>query len=93
MDAVAAEGKLPLGLDANGDMTRKSVIAAFILGTLAVFTLFPIGILAIVLSNMGMERVKTDLPRARKLVAWSWGIFAVTDVVVVIGLITLLALS
>ncbi|WP_460362636.1 hypothetical protein [Actinocorallia lasiicapitis] len=74
-------------------MTRTSVIAAFILGTLAVFTAFPLGILAIVLSNMGMERVRTDLPKARKLVAWSWGIFAVTDLAVIITIVTLLALN
>jgi hypothetical protein len=36
-----------------------------------------------VLSNMGMNRVSTKPETARKLVAWSWAIFAVIDCIIV----------
>jgi hypothetical protein len=65
-------------------MTRKGVAFAFVLGTIAVFFAFPLGILGIVLSCMGMDRVSTKPETARKLVAWSWAIFAVTDSIVVL---------
>lgn len=90
MTATLTTDPLPLGMDENGDMTFKSTIWAFILGTICVFVTFPIGVVAIVLSNMGMERVATNRPLARKLVAWSWGIFVVTDTLIVIALIALI---
>lgn len=65
-------------------MTRRGVVFAFVLGTIAVFAAFPLGVLGIVLSNMGMNRVSTKPETARKLVAWSWAIFAVTDSIVVL---------
>jgi hypothetical protein len=82
--------RLPLGLRADGEMTRRGVICAFVLGTIAVFLAFPLGILGIVLSNMGMNRVTTKPETARKLVAWSWAIFAVTDSIVVLALVAAL---
>ncbi len=60
------------------------------LGTLAVFLAFPVGILGIVLSNMGMNRVSTKPETARKLVAWSWAIFVVTDSIVVLAVAAVL---
>jgi hypothetical protein len=77
--------RLPLGIRADGEMTRTGVAFAFVLGTLAVFLAFPMGILGIVLSNMGMNRVSTKPETARKLVAWSWAIFAVTDSIMVLA--------
>jgi len=68
-------------------MTRKAAAFAFVLGTIAVFLAFPLGILGIVLSNMGMNRVSTKPETARKLVAWSWAIFAITDCIVVCGIV------
>jgi hypothetical protein len=64
-------------------MTRKGIAFAFVLGTVAVFFAFPLGLLGIVLSNMGMNRVSTKPETAYKLVAWSWAIFAVTDCIIV----------
>jgi len=61
-----------------------------VLGTLAVFLAFPVGILGIVLSNMGMNRVSTKPETARKLVAWSWAIFVVTDSIVVLAVAAVL---
>jgi hypothetical protein len=82
--------RLPLGVRADGEMTPRGVVCAFVLGTLAVFLAFPLGILGIVLSNMGMNRVTTKPETARKLVAWSWAIFAVTDSIVVLLVATAL---
>lgn len=84
--AVPAAGRstrLPLGVRADGEMTRKGIAFAFVLGTIAVFFAFPLGLLGIVLSNMGMNRVSTKPETARKLVAWSWVIFAVIDCIIV----------
>ena len=81
--AAVSGQSLPLGVRADGEMTRKGIACAFIFGTVAVFFAFPIGLLGIVLSNMGMNRVSTKPETARKLVAWSWAIFAVTDCIIV----------
>jgi hypothetical protein len=75
--------RLPLGVRANGEMTRIGIAFAFVLGTIAVFLAFPLGILGIVLSNMGMNRVSTKPETARKLVAWSWAIFVATDCIMI----------
>jgi hypothetical protein len=83
--------RLPLGLDADGEMTRTGLAFAFVLGTIAVFLAFPMGILGIVLSNMGMNRISTKPEVARKLVAWSWAIFAVTDSVMVLAVVVAFA--
>jgi hypothetical protein len=82
--------RLPLGIRADGEMTRRGVVFAFVLATIAVFLAFPLGVLGIVLSNMGMNRVSTKPETARKLVAWSWAIFAVTDSIVVLAVIAVL---
>jgi hypothetical protein len=71
-------------------MTRTGIVFAFVLGTVAVFLAFPLGILGIVLSNMGMNRVATKPETARKLVAWSWAIFAVTDTLALLGVVAVL---
>jgi len=78
---------LPLWVRADGEMTRIGVTFAFIFGTIAIFFAFPLGLLGIVLSNMGMNRVSTKPETARKLVAWSWAIFAVTDFIIVPGIL------
>jgi hypothetical protein len=82
--------RLPLGIRADGEMTRTGLLFAFVLGTIAVFLAFPLGILGIVLSNMGMNRVPTKPETARRLVAWSWAIFAVTDTIAVLGVVAAL---
>jgi hypothetical protein len=78
---------LPLGVRADGQMTRNGIAFGFILGTVAVFFAFPLGILGIVLSNMGMNRVSTKPETARKLVAWSWAIFVVSDCIIAPGIL------
>lgn len=82
--------RLPLGVQEDGTLTRKATPVAFVLGTLAVFAVLPLGVLGIILNNMGLERVATNPEQARRLVAWSWGIFAVVDGLAVLGLAALL---
>ncbi|ACZ00469.1 hypothetical protein [Thermomonospora curvata] len=79
--------RLPLGVQADGTLTPRAVPIAFVLGTLAVFAALPLGVLGIVLNDRGLERVRTDPQSARKLVAWSWGIFAVVDALAVVAVV------
>jgi hypothetical protein len=66
---------LPWGATADGELTRQGVLLGAVLGTLAVFLTFPLGILGIVLSCMGLDRIQTNPPKARKLLLWSWILF------------------
>jgi hypothetical protein len=85
MSEIAASApRLPWGIRADGEMTRRGLVFAFVLGTIAVFAAFPVGVLGIVLSNMGMNRVESKPDLARQLVASSWIIFAVTDAIALV---------
>jgi hypothetical protein len=70
-------------------MTRRAATIGFILGIICVFGAFPLAIVGIVLSNMGMNRVHSDPAKARTLVAWSWGVLGVTSVLVLLGVTAL----
>lgn len=85
--------KLPLGLRPDGTLTSKAMPFAFILGTIAVFAAFPLGVLGVLLNSAGMERVKTNPEKARKLVAWSWIVFVVTDLVAILAITAMVTLS
>lgn len=63
---------LPRGAKANGELTRTAKTLGAILGTIAVFTFFPLGILGIVLNCMGLDRVTSDPYNARRLMRASW---------------------
>ncbi|SEG82993.1 hypothetical protein SAMN04489712_115120 [Thermomonospora echinospora] len=78
--------RLPLGVQADGTLTRKAVPIAFVMGTLAVFAVLPLGVLAIILNDRGLERVRTSPQTARRMINWSWGILAVVDVLEIIAL-------
>lgn len=86
---ASADQRLPLGLRPDGSMTRRASTIGFILGIICVFGAFPLAILGIVLSNMGMNRVHSDPAKARTLVAWSWGVLGVTSGLVLLGVIGL----
>ena len=81
--------RLPLGLRPDGSMSRRASTIGFILGTICVFGAFPLAILGIVLSNMGMNRVQSDPAKARTLVVWSWGVLGVTSGLVLLGVTAL----
>src|SRR5215510_2244159 len=72
---AAATSGLPWGTTADGELDRKGRAAGFIFGTLAVFLSFPLGVLGIVLNSMGLDRIKTNPIKARKLIRWSWVCF------------------
>lgn len=67
--------RLPWGTTPGGEFDRKGETAAFILGGLAVFLTFPLGIAGIVLSCMGLDRLKTNPPAAQKFLMVSWIVF------------------
>jgi len=71
-------------------MTRRAATIGFILGTICVVGAFPLAIVGIVLSNMGMNRVQTAPAKARRLVTWSWWILGVTSGLILIGVTALL---
>jgi hypothetical protein len=79
--------QLPLGLLPDGEFTKLGVFLAFVLSTITVATLFPLGIVGIVLSSMAQDRVATAPAKARKLQAWSWGLFAIVPSLIVIALV------
>lgn len=78
--APAAAPGLPLGVQADGTLTPAAMVLGFITGTVAVLTLLPLGVLGIILNNMGLERVWTAPARARALITWSWVILAASSV-------------
>jgi hypothetical protein len=66
---------IPWGTTPDGELDRQGVAVGSIAGTLAVLLTFPLGIAGIVLSCMGLDRVKTNPAAARTLLMWSWILF------------------
>lgn len=90
---VHAATGLPWGTTPDGELDRKGVAAGFILGALAVFLTFPLGVLGIVLNCRGLDRIETDPEAARKLLMWSWILFlpgAILGVLLLIRVVTAL---
>lgn len=73
--AYRTDGPLPWGVTPDGELTRQGTIVGALMGTLAVFLTFPLGIAGIVLSCMGLDRVQRNPRLARRLVTWSWVMF------------------
>ncbi|REE97242.1 hypothetical protein [Thermomonospora umbrina] len=90
---ASAPSRLPLGVQADGTLTRKATPIAFVMGTLAVLVLLPLGVLGVILNNMGLERVQSSPEPARKLINWSWGILAVADVLALVLIIAMVVAS
>jgi hypothetical protein len=95
MTQTATPGvRLPWGTTPEGELTRNGTIVGAVMGTLAVFTTLPLGIVGIVLSCMGLDRIRRDDPSAHKLLTWSWICFAPGTVIgtalILLGLWTLL---
>lgn len=66
---------LPWGTTPAGEFTKQGLAAGSILGTFAVLLTFPLGILGIVLSCKGLDRIQSDPRTARKFLLWSWVLF------------------
>ncbi len=74
--AATSTDVLPWGTTPDGELTPAAVVVGAVLGTIAVFTFFPLAVLGIVLSCMGLNRINTDLVEARRLLSWSWLVLA-----------------
>jgi hypothetical protein len=79
--------RLPWGTTAEGELSRSGLIAASIMGSLAIFFTLPLGILAIVLNSTGLRRIKSNPPLARKLLNWSWVLFIPGTILGVVALL------
>ena len=67
--------RLPWGLKRDGTFTRTGEALGFCLGILATFTCLPLGIAGIVLSCIGMDRVRLNLPCSHPYMRASWTCF------------------
>jgi hypothetical protein len=67
--------RLPWGTTPEGEFTRDGTIAASIMGTFAVLVTFPLGVLGVVLSCMGLDRIRRQEPSGRTFVIVSWVLF------------------
>jgi hypothetical protein len=81
LDAVQPMIRLPWGTTPEGELNRQGTIVGSIMGTYAVFLTLPLGILGIVLSCMGLDRIPRGNPSGRTLLMWSWICFAPGTVV------------
>ena len=63
------------GTTSEGEFTRLGTLFAFGMGAFAVFITFPVGIIGIALSCMGLDRIKRRDPSAQKFLIWSWILF------------------
>lgn len=88
MTTSAVHANLPWATTADGELTRTGVSVGAVLGTIAVFTCFPLGILGIVLNCMGLDRVQHDPESAHRFMRASWTTLAVAPFVT-LGLIAL----
>lgn len=85
---------LPWGTTPEGQFTRSGVMLAFVMSAFAVFITFPLGIVGIVLSCMGLDRIQRREPVGRRFLMWSWILFApgavIGGVLVILGMVSLL---
>ncbi len=79
-----ARDALPWATTDDGELTRTGVAVGALVGTIAVFSFLPLGILGIVLSCRGLDRIGTDRAAARRLMRWSWITMALAPVVTVL---------
>jgi len=87
--ATAVPDAQPWGTTPDGELTSRGVIVGALLGTLAVFTCFPLAILGIVLNCMGLDRVQSDPQHAAGLLRASWILLACAPVVTVLLVVVL----
>jgi len=79
--AMSRIEQAPWGTTPEGELTTPGTIVGGVMGTYAVFLTFPLGILGIVLSCMGLDRIPRHDPSARRYLMWSWICFVPGTVV------------
>ena len=94
MTQAMTEQRTPWGTTPGGELTRNGTILGSVMGTLAVFITLPLGVAGIIVSCMGLDRIRRNDPSAATYVRWSWILFAPGTVIgtalAVFGLIRLL---
>jgi hypothetical protein len=82
---------LPWGTTSEGEFTRQGTIVASVMGTLAVLTFLPLGVAGIVVSCLGLDRIRRQELSANRWMLWSWIMFVPGTVVGVPVVLLLLA--
>jgi hypothetical protein len=95
MTQAMTEQRMPWGTTPQGGLTRNGTILGSVMGTLAVFITLPLGVAGIIVSCMGLDRIRRNDPSAATYLRWSWILFVPGTVIgtalVVLGLVKLLA--
>jgi hypothetical protein len=86
-------GRLPWGTTSEGELTTAGTVVGGLMGTFAVLVTFPLGVLGIVLSCLGLDRIARQEPSARRFLMWSWICFVPGTLVGVPLLLLLIASS
>lgn len=73
--SATADLRPPWGTTSEGEFTARGTIVAAVMGTCAVFVTLPLGVIGIVLSCKGLDRVRRHDPSARRYLLWSWVLF------------------
>ena len=89
---ASAQPRLPWGTTPEGEFARGGTILASVMGTFAVLTFLPLGVTGIVLSCMGLDRIKRHEPSTRTYLIVSWLLF-VPGTVVGVPLVAILMIS
>jgi hypothetical protein len=94
MTQATTEYRVPRGTTPEGELTRNGTILGSVMGTLAVFTTLPLGVVGIVLSCMGLDRIRRGDASATTYLRWSWILFVPGTVIgvalLLLGLVRLL---
>jgi hypothetical protein len=95
MTQTMTEQRMPWGTTPEGELTRNGTILGSVMGTLAVFITLPLGVAGIIVSCMGLDRIRRHDPSAASYLRWSWILFVPGTVIgtalAVFGLVKLLA--
>ena len=79
--SVATTPPLPWGTTSEGEFTRQGTIVASVMGTLAVLTFLPLGVAGIVVSCLGLDRIRRLELSANRWMLWAWIMFVPGTVV------------
>ena len=94
MPTAAQDASLPWGTEADGELSRPGLIVASVLGTLAVFLAFPLGVAGIVASCIGLDRVSEGrVADAHTPMIVSWVLLGIGSVLPILGIAVLLVFA
>jgi hypothetical protein len=81
MTEAMTEPRMPWGTTPEGELTRNGTVLGAVMGTLAVFTTLPLGVAGIIVSCMGLDRIRRRDRSAATYLRWSWILFVPGSVI------------